>query len=154
MADASMVSAAAPEEEEEESSTPLADPAAEAARLKRAAKKKAQRERAKANKTAALASGEGAWWRHSGATARMFKRRLRADAPVARQAHRRRLPPRAQVCAEPGRAAGRELTPARSSAALPVQTEPPSVPIAAFFPSGRYPEGEIQQYRDECVPGP
>lgn len=34
---------------------------------------------------------------------------------------------------------------------IPVQTEPPSVPIARFFPSGKYPEGEIQQYKDECV---
>ncbi len=35
-----------------------------------------------------------------------------------------------------------------------MQTSPPSVPIAAFFPSGVYPEGELQQYRDECAPPP
>ncbi len=35
-----------------------------------------------------------------------------------------------------------------------MQTSPPSVPIAAFFPDGRYPEGEIQTYRDECAPQP
>ena len=32
-----------------------------------------------------------------------------------------------------------------------MQTEPPTVPIAAFYPAGKYPEGEIQEYRDECV---
>jgi hypothetical protein len=29
------------------------------------------------------------------------------------------------------------------------QTEPPSIPIAKFFPDGRYPEGEWQSYNDE-----
>jgi len=66
-----MVSAAAPEEEGEECSeeAPLADPAAEAARLKRAAKKKAQRERAKLNKAALTAGGEGASPLRRGVTA-------------------------------------------------------------------------------------
>lgn len=32
---------------------------------------------------------------------------------------------------------------------IPVQTEPPSVPLARFFPSGIYPECEIQEYKDE-----
>lgn len=30
------------------------------------------------------------------------------------------------------------------------QTEPPSVPLARFFPDGVYPEGEWQSYNDEC----
>lgn len=34
----------------------------------------------------------------------------------------------------------------------PVQTEPPSVPVAEFFPSGKFPEGERQSYKDEYVP--
>ena len=29
-----------------------------------------------------------------------------------------------------------------------MQTEPPSLPIDAFFPSGLYPEGEHQEYVD------
>ena len=29
------------------------------------------------------------------------------------------------------------------------QTEPPSIPVAAFFPNGMYPEGERQPYKDE-----
>jgi hypothetical protein len=33
------------------------------------------------------------------------------------------------------------------------QTEPPTVPIAKFFPDGKYPEGEWQSYNDRCVPG-
>ena len=35
---------------------------------------------------------------------------------------------------------------------IPTQTAPPSIPLAAFFPNGTYPEGEIQHYRDECAP--
>lgn len=31
------------------------------------------------------------------------------------------------------------------------QTEPPTVPLARFFPDGVYPEGEWQSYNDECV---
>lgn len=31
------------------------------------------------------------------------------------------------------------------------QTEPPSIPLARFFPDDVYPEGEWQSYRDECV---
>eukprot|EP01018_Ginkgo_biloba_P039004 Gb_20446 [translate_table: standard] len=29
------------------------------------------------------------------------------------------------------------------------QTDPPSIPVMDLFPSGDFPEGEIQQYRDE-----
>eukprot|EP00976_Prorocentrum_cordatum_P094954 1189992-Prorocentrum_minimum.AAC.1 len=29
------------------------------------------------------------------------------------------------------------------------QTDPPTIPISKFFPSGKYPEGEIQQYNDD-----
>ena len=29
------------------------------------------------------------------------------------------------------------------------QTEPPSIPVRRFFPDGHYPEGELQDYRDE-----
>ena len=32
-----------------------------------------------------------------------------------------------------------------------MQTEPPSVPLARFFPGGVYPPGEIQEYKDECA---
>ena len=30
-----------------------------------------------------------------------------------------------------------------------VQTEPPSIPVAEFFPDGHFPEGEWQSYKDE-----
>jgi methionyl aminopeptidase len=29
------------------------------------------------------------------------------------------------------------------------QTDPPSIPIDELFPSGDFPEGEIQEYKDE-----
>ncbi|KAJ3089601.1 Methionine aminopeptidase 2 [Quaeritorhiza haematococci] len=29
------------------------------------------------------------------------------------------------------------------------QTEPPSIPVSKFFPTGEYPEGEIQSYKDD-----
>lgn len=29
------------------------------------------------------------------------------------------------------------------------QTDPPTIPIADLFPQGNFPEGEIQQYKDE-----
>lgn len=29
------------------------------------------------------------------------------------------------------------------------QTDPPSIPLIDLFPHGEFPEGEIQQYRDE-----
>lgn len=29
------------------------------------------------------------------------------------------------------------------------QTDPPSIPVKEFFPNGEFPEGEIQQYKDE-----
>ncbi|XP_030522262.1 methionine aminopeptidase 2B-like isoform X1 [Rhodamnia argentea] len=32
---------------------------------------------------------------------------------------------------------------------LPEQTNPPSIPVAELFPSGEFPEGEIQQYKDD-----
>ncbi|RVW32630.1 Methionine aminopeptidase 2B [Vitis vinifera] len=32
---------------------------------------------------------------------------------------------------------------------LPEQTDPPSIPVVELFPSGEFPEGEIQQYKDE-----
>lgn len=37
------------------------------------------------------------------------------------------------------------------SAGIPVQTEPPSIPIARFFPDNVYPVGEVQEYKDECA---
>lgn len=33
----------------------------------------------------------------------------------------------------------------------PQQTDPPSIPVAELYPSGEFPEGEIQQYKDEYV---
>lgn len=33
----------------------------------------------------------------------------------------------------------------------PQQTDPPSIPVTELFPSGEFPEGEIQQYKDEYV---
>lgn len=29
------------------------------------------------------------------------------------------------------------------------QTDPPSIPVIELFPSGEFPEGEIQHYKDE-----
>jgi hypothetical protein len=29
------------------------------------------------------------------------------------------------------------------------QTDPPSIPVLDLYPSGDFPEGEIQQYKDE-----
>ena len=29
------------------------------------------------------------------------------------------------------------------------QTDPPSIPVTDLFPSGEFPEGEIQNYKDE-----
>lgn len=31
------------------------------------------------------------------------------------------------------------------------QTDPPTIPVIELFPSGEFPEGEIQQYKDEYV---
>lgn len=31
------------------------------------------------------------------------------------------------------------------------QSDPPRVPLSKIFPNGVYPEGEIQQYKDEYV---
>ncbi|WMV06918.1 hypothetical protein MTR67_000303 [Solanum verrucosum] len=31
----------------------------------------------------------------------------------------------------------------------PQQTDPPSIPVAELYPSGEFPEGEIQQYKDD-----
>ena len=36
-----------------------------------------------------------------------------------------------------------------AGSAILVQTEPPSVPVASMFPSGIFPEGELQDYKDE-----
>ncbi|KAF5956513.1 hypothetical protein HYC85_003738 [Camellia sinensis] len=35
----------------------------------------------------------------------------------------------------------------RKKKELPEQTDPPSIPIVELFPSGKFPEGEIQQYK-------
>jgi methionyl aminopeptidase len=32
---------------------------------------------------------------------------------------------------------------------LAKQTDPPTIPVVDLFPSGEFPEGEIQQYKDE-----
>ncbi|KAK2967486.1 hypothetical protein RJ640_023436 [Escallonia rubra] len=32
---------------------------------------------------------------------------------------------------------------------VPEQTDPPTIPVTELFPSGEFPEGEIQQYKDE-----
>ncbi|VVA98480.1 unnamed protein product [Arabis nemorensis] len=32
---------------------------------------------------------------------------------------------------------------------LPQQTNPPSTPVTELFPPGEFPEGEIQQYKDD-----
>ncbi|KAF7132944.1 hypothetical protein RHSIM_Rhsim09G0000700 [Rhododendron simsii] len=37
----------------------------------------------------------------------------------------------------------------RKKKELPEQTDPPSLPIVELFPSGEFPEGEIQQYKDD-----
>lgn len=37
----------------------------------------------------------------------------------------------------------------RKKKELSKQTDPPSIPILDLFPSGDFPEGEIQQYKDE-----
>jgi len=37
----------------------------------------------------------------------------------------------------------------RKKKELPQQTNPPSIPVAELFPSEEFPEGEIQQYKDE-----
>lgn len=34
---------------------------------------------------------------------------------------------------------------------LAKQTDPPTIPVVDLFPSGEFPEGEIQQYKDEWV---
>ncbi|KAH9726424.1 methionine aminopeptidase 2B [Citrus sinensis] len=37
----------------------------------------------------------------------------------------------------------------RKKKELPQQTDPPSIPVVDLFPSGEFPEGEIQQYKDD-----
>ena len=37
----------------------------------------------------------------------------------------------------------------RKKKELQEQTDPPSIPIVKLFPSGEFPEGETQQYKDE-----
>lgn len=39
----------------------------------------------------------------------------------------------------------------RKKKEVPEQTDPPSIPVTDLFPSGEFPEGEIQQYKDEWV---
>jgi hypothetical protein len=39
----------------------------------------------------------------------------------------------------------------RKKKEVPEQTDPPSIPVIDLFPSGEFPEGEIQQYKDEWV---
>lgn len=39
----------------------------------------------------------------------------------------------------------------RKKKEAPKQTDPPTIPIIDLFPSGDFPEGEIQQYKDEWV---
>ena len=42
----------------------------------------------------------------------------------------------------------------QAAAAAPTQqTTPPTVPVKQLFPSGEFPEGERQSYKDECVAG-
>lgn len=36
-----------------------------------------------------------------------------------------------------------------NNTSIPVQTDPPSIPLSAFFPKGRFPLGEVQAYRDQ-----
>jgi methionyl aminopeptidase len=36
-----------------------------------------------------------------------------------------------------------------SGGPVPQQTEPPSVPVKLLFPSGKFPEGEWQSYKDD-----
>ncbi|KAH0894484.1 hypothetical protein HID58_056913 [Brassica napus] len=43
----------------------------------------------------------------------------------------------------------RRKTRIKASKKKPQQTDPPTIPIVKFFPSGDFPEGEIQQYKDE-----
>ena len=38
-----------------------------------------------------------------------------------------------------------------SSHKVEQQTEPPTVGLSKLFPDGNYPEGELQDYKDECV---
>ena len=37
----------------------------------------------------------------------------------------------------------------RKKKEAPQQTDPPSIPVVDLFPYGDFPEGEIQQYKDE-----
>lgn len=34
---------------------------------------------------------------------------------------------------------------------LVVQSDPPRIPLSKLFPDGEYPEGELQDYKDEYV---
>ena len=31
------------------------------------------------------------------------------------------------------------------------QTEPPTIGLSKLFPDGKFPEGELQEYKNECV---
>uniref|UniRef100_A0A7S1ETW5 Methionine aminopeptidase 2 n=1 Tax=Timspurckia oligopyrenoides TaxID=708627 RepID=A0A7S1ETW5_9RHOD len=37
----------------------------------------------------------------------------------------------------------------KSASAALVQTDPPSIPVAKWFPNGKFPPGEIQEYKDD-----
>lgn len=39
----------------------------------------------------------------------------------------------------------------KSKKKKPEQTEPPTIGLSKFFPDGNYPEGELQEYKDESV---
>ena len=42
----------------------------------------------------------------------------------------------------------------KKAAAKVEQSEPPRIGLSKLFPDGTYPEGEIQEYKDEYVPLP
>jgi len=139
-ADVSMATATAcvPDEEldEDEENSNAAGPDGDAdAAAKRAAKNKAKKARAKANKAAAAAAAEKSAPRQDGATRR-------------RRIHWPSVPPCLTPCVRvalfltSGQAPGCDKRQG-------TQTEPPTVPVRVLFPSGIYPEGETQQYRDD-----
>lgn len=41
--------------------------------------------------------------------------------------------------------------PKKKAAKAEQQTEPPRIGLSKLFPDGNYPEGELQDYKDECV---
>lgn len=135
------------EDEEADAEPSAATPEEEAARLKRTAANKKKREKAKekarAQQADAGAAAAGAQQPDAGGAGAGAK-----SGPGAKGA--RRSLRGVSLSLPPHVAAPSLALPASSSSALPVQTDPPSIPIAAFFPSGVFPEGELQEYRDEC----